>query len=127
MDALMAMTKAQGGSAVVADVDGKLLGIFTDGDFRRHFSDCSINRLIDCENAGDAIEKSKNREIEKFMSSPVSEFMTRRPLFVRDDAYAADLLKIFEKKHIDDLPVCDAEGRVAGLVDLQDLPKMKVL
>ena len=53
--------------------------------------------------------------------------MTRSPLFVRDDVYAAELLKIFEKKHIDDLPVCDASGRVVGLVDIQDLPKMKVL
>jgi len=134
MDALMAMTKAQGGSAVVAGADGMLLGIFTDGDFRRHFSDCSINRLIDCPSGNDAlsksdnaIDKSNNRLIEKFMNSPVSEFMTARPLFVRDDAYAADLLKIFERKHIDDLPVCDADGRVVGLVDLQDLPKMKVL
>ena len=44
-----------------------------------------------------------------------------------DDAYAAELLKIFEKKRIDDLPVCDRSGRVVGLVDIQDLPKMKVL
>ena len=53
--------------------------------------------------------------------------MTRHPLFVRDTAYAADLLRIFEKKRIDDLPVCDAAGRVVGLVDIQDLPKLKVL
>ena len=53
--------------------------------------------------------------------------MTKSPLFVRDDAYAADLLKIFEKKRIDDLPVCDTAGRVVGLVDIQDLPKMIVL
>ena len=38
-----------------------------------------------------------------------------------------DLLKVFEQRRIDDLPVCDAAGRVLGLVDIQDLPKMKVL
>ncbi|MBR1921368.1 MAG: KpsF/GutQ family sugar-phosphate isomerase, partial [Kiritimatiellae bacterium] len=35
LDALMAMTRSKGGSAVVTDTDGRLLGIFTDGDFRR--------------------------------------------------------------------------------------------
>ena len=107
LDALMAMTKAQGGSAVVADADGKLLGIFTDGDFRRIVStSADSNRLL---------------------ASPVGDVMTKSPLFVYDDAYAAELLKIFEKKRIDDLPVCDRSGRVVGLVDIQDLPKMKVL
>jgi len=151
MDALMAMTEAKGGSAVVADENGKLLGIFTDGDFRRHFSDFSINRLIDSSQdsfrdefsdlsaesvaagnasitqSGQSIEKSKNRKIEKFLGDTVAEYMTHSPLFVYDDAYAAELLKIFEKKRIDDLPVCDRAGRVVGLVDIQDLPKMKVL
>ena len=53
--------------------------------------------------------------------------MTRSPSFVFSDAYAADLLKVFERKRIDDLPVCDRKGKVVGIVDLQDLPKMKVL
>ena len=61
------------------------------------------------------------------LSDPITRHMTRSPLFVYDDAYAAELLKIFEKKRIDDLPVCDRSGRVVGLVDIQDLPKMKVL
>ena len=107
LDALMAMTKAQGGSAVVADADGKLLGIFTDGDFRRIVS--------------------TSADSNKLLASPVGDVMTKSPLFVYDDAYAAELLKIFERKRIDDLPVCDKSGRVVGLVDIQDLPKMKVL
>jgi len=53
--------------------------------------------------------------------------MTRSPLFVRNTAFAAELLKVFEKRRIDDLPVCDDAGRVVGIVDIQDLPKMKVL
>ena len=107
LDALMAMTKAQGGSAIVVDASGKLLGIFPDGDFRRIVStSADSNRLL---------------------ASPVGDVMTKSPLFVYDDAYAAELLKIFERKRIDDLPVCDKSGRVVGLVDIQDLPKMKVL
>ena len=53
--------------------------------------------------------------------------MTARPSFVYDDVYAAELLKVFEKKRIDDLPICDRNGRVVGLVDIQDLPRMKVM
>lgn len=115
MDAIMAMTKAKSGAAVVADADGKLLGIFTDGDFRRLVS------------KGVGAESGANSPTQTLLSAPVANHMTSSPLFVRDDAYAAELLKIFEKKRIDDLPVCDASGRVVGLVDIQDLPKMKVL
>ncbi len=106
LDALMAMTKAKCGAAVVADEAGALLGIFTDGDFRRIVS-----------GAGGA----------DVLSAAVASVMTPKPLFVRRDAYAAELLKIFEHRRIDDLPVCDADGKVVGLVDIQDLPKMKVL
>jgi arabinose-5-phosphate isomerase len=53
--------------------------------------------------------------------------MTRSPVFARADESAADLVKVFESRRIDDLPVCDAKGRVVGLVDIQDLPKMKVI
>ena len=106
LDTLLAMTKAQGGSAVVVNPDGTLAGIFTDGDFRRRIAAA----------AG-----------ELKLSTPVAAVMTAKPLFIRDDAYAVDLLKVFERRRIDDLPVCDAAGRVLGVVDIQDLPKMKVL
>jgi arabinose-5-phosphate isomerase len=109
METVLAMTKAKSGSALIADAEGKLLGIFTDGDFRRVMLECSNEGMLECSNA------------------VIKSFMTPSPLFVHSDAYAADLLKIFEKKHIDDLPVCDKDGRIVGLVDIQDLPKMKVL
>ena len=105
LETVMAMTKAKGGAAAIADADGKLLGVFTDGDFRRVMS------------AGDSA----------VLRDDIASHMTKSPMFVYDDAYAAELLKIFEKKRIDDLPVCDRAGRVVGLVDIQDLPKMKVL
>ena len=104
LDTLLAMTAAQAGSAVVVDGEGRLAGIFTDGDFRRHVSE--------------------GRDI---LGRAVSEFMTAKPLSIRDDAYAADLLRVFEQRRIDDLPVCSEDGRVPGMVDIQDLPKMKVM
>ena len=132
LDALMAMTKSQGGSAVVADADGKLLGIFTDGDFRRLVSQGSDRVGIGSDRVGigsDMVEDSNQTLNDPMLtlSDPIVRHMTPKPLFVYDDAYAAELLKIFEKKRIDDLPVCDRSGRVVGLVDIQDLPKMKVL
>ena len=104
LDTLLAMTKAQAGSAVVVDSGGRLLGIFTDGDFRRHVSE--------------------GRDV---LADAVSGHMTRKPLFIGGDAYAVDLLRVFESRRIEDLPVCDTEGRLLGVVDIQDLPKMKVL
>ena len=120
LDTLLAMTKAQGGSAVVVNADGTLAGIFTDGDFRRR---------IAAEAGAAALVAAGNPDGRTAfgLSTPVSEVMTAKPLFIRDDAYAVDLLKVFERKRIDDLPVCDAVGRVLGMVDIQDLPKMKVL
>ena len=115
LDTLLAMTKAQGGSAVVVNPDGTLAGIFTDGDFRRRIA----------AEAGAAGNPDGRTAFG--LSTPVSAVMTANPLFIRDDAYAVDLLKVFERRRIDDLPVCDAAGRVLGVVDIQDLPKMKVL
>ena len=115
LDTLLAMTKAQGGSAVVVNPDGTLAGIFTDGDFRRRIAEAA------------RAAESPDGQTAFGLSTPVSAVMTAKPLFIRDDAYAADLLKVFERRRIDDLPVCDAAGRVLGLVDIQDLPKMKVL
>ena len=115
METVMAMTKAQGGSAAIADETGKLLGIFTDGDFRRVMA---TSAKTSC---------SSRSVATSILNDPISVHMTRSPQFVYDTAYAVELLKIFEKKKIDDLPVCDASGRIVGLVDIQDLPKMKVM
>ena len=159
LDALMAMTNSKGGSAVVVDADGKLLGIFTDGDFRRIMSErglgstrvefgsssvglgsSSVKLGSDSVGLGSDSVKTPSdpnqtlsdpnqtlSDPNQTLSDPISLYMTKSPLFVYDDVYAAELLKIFEKKRIDDLPVCDRSGRVVGLVDIQDLPKMKVL
>ena len=109
MDAALAMTASHGGSAIVVDRAGKLKGIFTDGDFRR------------------VMAQGGETPSPRILATPVAKVMTKSPSFVHSDAYAADLLKVFECKRIDDLPVCDRKGRVVGIVDLQDLPKMKVL
>ena len=121
MEAALAMTASHGGSAIVVDRAGKLKGIFTDGDFRRVMA-------LGSDRVGKVSRGDQGaKDLNKTLNDPVSRYMTTSPSFVREDAYAAELLKVFERKRIDDLPVVDAKGRVVGLVDLQDLPKMKVL
>ncbi len=103
-DALFAMTEARAGSAGITDGAGELLGIFTDGDLRRHIGDHA-----------------------NILDLPIATFMTRSPITVREDELAVDVLKIFEDHNIDDLLVVDAENRVLGAVDIQDLPKLKIM
>ena len=57
-ETILAMTKGRTGCAIVVNKQGKLLGIFTDGDFRRNAGDLSI------------------------LNSPVQKFMTENPVSV---------------------------------------------
>ena len=151
MEAALAMTASHGGSAIVVDRAGKLKGIFTDGDFRRVMAVGSdrvgrvgrVDRVdrVGRVGSGDRVDRvsrvdsgdrvgsggGATKDLNKTLNDPISSVMTASPSFVYDDDYAADLLKVFERKRIDDLPVCDRNGKVVGIVDLQDLPKMKVL
>jgi arabinose-5-phosphate isomerase len=104
-DAILAMTKAKSGSiALVAKKSGRLTGILTDGDFRRS-----------------ALSGPD------FLQKPVSTFMTRTPKTIREDALGVDALRLFEAFKIDDLIVVDAKGKPVGLIDGQDLPKLKIV
>ena len=103
-DTLLKMTESRSGSSVVVDKAGKLLGIFTDGDFRRHVE----NDL-------------------KILGKPVSSVMTKNPTFVKSTDLAVEVLKVLEKKKIDDIIALDPKGKVAGIVDIQDLPGLKIM
>ncbi|HND60943.1 MAG TPA: KpsF/GutQ family sugar-phosphate isomerase [Opitutaceae bacterium] len=104
-DAILAMTKAKSGCiALVHPRTGRLSGILTDGDFRR-------SALTGPD----------------FLGKPVSTFMTRTPKTVRDEALGVDALRLFEAYKIDDLIVVNRRGQPVGIVDGQDLPKMKIV
>jgi arabinose-5-phosphate isomerase len=104
-EAIFAMTKAKAGAVALVDAKGKLTGIFTDGDFRRS----ALNGGAD------------------FLKKPVKGFMTRGGKTVPADALAVEALKIFQQLKISDLFALDAKGRPAGYIDVQDLPKLKIL
>ena len=103
-EGLLVMTRHRAGSLSIVDARGKLVGVFTDGDLRRHMGDD-----------------------ENVLDRTLKEVMTRNPISVRDDALAAEALKIFNERNIDDLIVVNARKEPVGLVDLQDLPKMKLM
>ena len=104
-EAILRMTKAKSGSiALVNARSGKLTGILTDGDFRR-------SALTGPD----------------FLQKPVNAFMTAHPKTIRSDALGVDALRLFEAHKIDDLIVVDRAGKPVGLVDGQDLPKLKIV
>ena len=53
--------------------------------------------------------------------------MTRHPIFIRDTALAMEAVKIFNERTIDDLIVVNEKKEPIGLVDSQDLPKLKLM
>ena len=84
---------------------GRLSGIFTDGDFRRS----ALNGGTD------------------FLRKPVGGFMTRGGKTISADVLAVEALKIFQQFKISDLFALDRRLRPVGYIDVQDLPKLKIL
>ncbi|TAM42973.1 KpsF/GutQ family sugar-phosphate isomerase, partial [bacterium] len=95
---LFAITRSRAGSATVIDKKGKLKGIFTDGDLRRH------------------LESDKNLTRRR-----IAEVMTKNPAVVYKDMLAVEAMRILQSKRIDEVPVVDKNMRPVGLLDIQDL------
>ena len=64
---------------------------------------------------------------QNVLSKPLSQVMSKNPVCIHDEALAAEALKIFKEREIDDLIVVNSKRQPVGLVDLQDLPKMKIV
>jgi len=103
-EALLVMTHAKSGSVSVVNARGKLVGVFTDGDLRRRMA-----------------------TDDKILIRPLTKVMTRDPVCLCDDALAVEALKLFNERNIDDLIVVNAKKEPVGLVDSQDLPKLKIM
>ena len=103
-EGLLAMTAAKSGCLTIVDRKGRLAGVFTDGDFRRHMG-----------------------TDENLLARPLKAVMTRNPVRIREDALAVEALKVFNERNIDDLVIVNAKQEPVGLVDLQDLPKLKLM
>ena len=86
------------GAISLVDEDGKLVGFFTDGDFRRLMQDGDPGAL----------------------DRPVSEVMTRDPKTIGLDSLAAEAYQMLRDFRIDQVPVVDEDGRPVGILDVQD-------
>ena len=106
LDALSVMTKTPGrpGATSVVDDRGALLGVFTDGDLRRLLTE-------------------RHGGVEGLR---IDDVMTADPLTVSPDTLAMEALGILHQRHVDQVPVVNAEGRVVGMVDVQDLLDLRI-
>ncbi len=102
--ALDAMNRARAGACLILKPDGKLAGIFTHGDFARSF-----------------------RSDPLLGGKPVADLMTRKPITVQADSLAVEVLKTLGENRIDDIVVLDDSGKPVGLIDTQDLARLKIV
>jgi len=102
---LMREMSAKGlGASAVVDEDGRPAGIFTDGDLRR------------------LIEKGVDLRALK-----ARDLMHAAPRTIRSDALAAEAAQLMEQYRITSVLVVDAEGRLVGAVNSNDLMRAKVI
>jgi arabinose-5-phosphate isomerase len=102
--ALDAMKNARAGACLILDSRGSLAGIFTHGDFARCFR---ADPLL-----GDKL---------------VAALMTKSPVTVNADALAVEVLRTLGENRIDDIVVLDEAGKPVGLIDTQDLARLKIV
>ncbi|MEY3394667.1 MAG: hypothetical protein RL346_903 [Verrucomicrobiota bacterium] len=104
MDALAEMNRNRAGACLIVTADSKLAGIFTHGDFARGYEkDPKIGDLA------------------------VADLMTRNPIFLTEDSLAVEAVKQVGEKRIDDIVVVNAMGQPIGLIDAQDLARLKLV
>jgi arabinose-5-phosphate isomerase len=105
-DALVVMTNTPGrpGATNVVDARGRLVGIFTDGDFRR------------------LAEQGRAS-----LKATVASVMAKRPRTIGPDELVLSAAAMMRETKVDQLPVVDAHGRPVGLVDVQDVLAARVV
>jgi TalC/MipB family fructose-6-phosphate aldolase len=103
-EAIIEMTRSGLGAVSVVDENGKIAGVFTDGDLRRKLN-----------------EHGKN-----ILSMKMKEFHMHEPLSVDADDLLKKAAVMFKEKEIDNIIVLDNQ-RPAGMLDIQDLVRLEVL
>lgn len=104
IDAVVEMNRCRAGACLILDEDGRLAGIFTHGDFSRGYEkDPALGAL------------------------PVAELMSRSPISLTEDSLAVEAVKKVGEKRIDDIVVVNADGKPVGLIDAQDLARLKLV
>lgn len=103
--AMMREMSAKGlGATAVVDPDDRVLGIFTDGDLRR-----LLERGVD------------------LRGGQAAQFMHAQPVTVGPDALAVEAAELMEERRITSVLVVDANGRLCGALNSNDLMRAKVI
>ncbi len=104
-DALLEMSRKRLGMTAVVDDDGRLLGLYTDGDLRRSLADAGTD----------------------VRSTRIDQVMTRTPVTIDADALAIEAAQRMETHKINALLVIDSERRVVGALNIHDLLRARVV
>ncbi len=104
LNTLIAMSRGRLGTAVIVDGDGRLAGIFTDGDLRR-----------------------LSERGEQFFDLPIAEVMSRNPRTISPDAILDEVLAVCEKYKITSLVSIDQDNRPIGIIHLHDVLESKLV
>lgn len=104
-DVLITMTRTPGrpGAALVTAPDGRLAGIFTDGDVRRILQAGTFD-----------------------VAAKIDDFMGRNPKSIGPEQLVEEAQRLLLENRIDQVPVLDEDGRPIGLVDVQDLLDIRI-
>ena len=103
-EALHEMTRKGLGMTAVVDDEGRVAGIFTDGDLRR-----AVDRKIDLH------------------ATSLAELMTRDCTRVRPGMLAAEALALMQRKKINGLLIVDEDDRPIGALGMHDLLRAGVV
>ena len=103
-EALVEMSRKRLGMTAIVDDQGRLLGIFTDGDLRR-----ALDQGVDVRH------------------TPIADVMTRNPRTVRAGRMAAEAARLMEQHRINGLIVVDDGGRAVGALNIHDLLRARVV
>jgi arabinose-5-phosphate isomerase len=101
--------KRRSGAVILVDEQGRVSGIFSDGDLRR------------------LMEHAATDDGASAMKQPIAQLMTRNPKRIRGDQLASEAIAIMRPFRIDELPVVDEDDRPIGLIDIQDLVVLRML
>jgi arabinose-5-phosphate isomerase len=104
IETMREMTKRGLGATAIADAQGHVLGIFTDGDLRR------------------LLEQGMD-----LRGLTARDVMHPNPRLVRDDALAVDAADVMEQFRITSVLVLDADGLLIGALNSNDLMRAKVI
>lgn len=104
-EALVEMSRKRLGMTAVVDDDGRLLGLFTDGDLRRALDDAHID----------------------LRDTRIGAVMTRDPKTIDSEALAVEAARLMETHQISGLMVVDGRQRVVGALNIHDLLRARVV